>query len=186
MSNRNSILPDKTIVLVGLMGSGKTAIGRSLANRTGRVFVDSDDEVRRHTGTSIAEMFAHDGEEAFRKEERRIIISLLNNSPHVLATGGGAFLDPCTRKHILSKAISVWLHANLRALLDRVHVTSDRPLLRHGNPQNIMQQLMNERYPIYAKANLTVKTSDRSQTWVVDKVFDMLTKEYRSLTTGKA
>jgi len=185
MPNRNSTLPDRTIVLVGLMGSGKTTIGRSLADRIGRVFVDSDDEVKRHTGTSIGEMFARDGEDAFRKEERRIIIGLLKNSPHVLATGGGAFLDPFTRKHILSKAISIWLHANLRALLDRTHAANDRPLLRHGNPQKIMQQLMKERYPIYAKANLTVRTSDRSQRWVVDKIFDMLTEECQSLTKGK-
>ncbi len=155
-----SLKLDRTIVLVGLMGAGKTAIGRRLAQALGLPFRDADAEIETAAGMSVSEIFAGHGEPFFRDAERRLIARLLDEPPHVLATGGGAFINDATRALIKSKAISVWLKADLDVLMKRVGKRATRPLLATGDPRETMQRLMNERYPIYAKADITVESVD--------------------------
>jgi shikimate kinase len=150
----------KTIVLVGLMGAGKSSIGRRLAQTLMLPFVDADTEIESAAGTSIDEIFARDGEAAFRNGERRVIARLLENATQILATGGGAFMDPETRALIRDHAISVWLRADLEVLLTRVARRNNRPLLKNGDPRAVLARLIDERYPIYAEADLTVDTVD--------------------------
>jgi shikimate kinase len=154
------IAPSKTIVLVGLMGAGKSCIGRRLAHRLGLAFVDADHEIERAAGCSIAEIFERHGEIDFRDGERRVIARLLQNPVHVLAAGGGAFMDPRTRELIRERAISMWLRADLELLMRRVSRRSDRPLLRVADPRQKLAELMAERYPIYAEADITVDSAD--------------------------
>lgn len=160
----------RTIVLVGLMGAGKSSIGRRLATRLKADFVDADSAIEAAAGSSIADVFAEHGEAAFREGERRVVARLLDGPPHVLATGGGAFMDPDTRARIRGRAFSIWLRADLDVLLRRVQRRSDRPLLKNGDPRAIMEQLMTERYPIYAEADLTVDTTDAPHVVVVDDI----------------
>jgi len=155
-----SLKLDRTIVLVGLMGAGKTAIGRRLAQALGLPFRDADAEIETAAGMSVSEIFARHGEPFFRDAERRLIARLLDEPPHVLATGGGAFINDATRALIASKAVSVWLKADLDVLMKRVGKRATRPLLATGDPRETMQRLMNERYPIYAKADITVESVD--------------------------
>src|ERR1700758_5454519 len=145
-----TIVP-KTIVLVGLMGAGKSCIGKRLAHRLGLAFVDADHEVERAAGCSIAEIFARHGEASFRDGERRVIARLLQNPVHVLATGGGAFMDPRTRELIRERAISVWLRADLELLMRRVSRRTDRPLLRVADPRQRLAELIALRYPVYGE-----------------------------------
>jgi shikimate kinase len=150
----------RTLVLVGLMGAGKTAIGRRLAARFGLPFIDADQEIEEAAGCSVADIFERYGEPAFRDVERRVIARLLHEPVHVLATGGGAFMDERTRALIAERGISLWLRADLEVLLARTGRRSDRPLLRDGNPRDILARLKTEREPIYARADVVVDSLD--------------------------
>lgn len=161
----------KTVVLVGLMGAGKSAVGRRLAGRLGLPFVDADTEIEAAAGCTIEEIFRRDGEAIFRQGERRIIARLLGERPvHVLATGGGAFMDPDTRAVIRSRAVSVWLRADLEMLLHRTARRGNRPLLKQGDPREILQRLMDVRYPVYAEADITVDSDERPPEQTADRV----------------
>jgi shikimate kinase len=152
--------PGRTIVLVGLMGAGKTKIGRRLSTRLNLPFFDSDAEIEEAAGETIEEIFRHRGEAAFRDGERRVIARLLCQSTHVLATGGGAFMDPATRAIIRAMGVSVWLHADLEILLARVARRTHRPLLSGRDQRAVMTDLIERRYPIYAEADLTIDSSE--------------------------
>lgn len=151
---------DRSIVLVGLMGSGKSAIGRRLAARIGMDFVDADSEIEDAAGLSVNDIFEVHGEQAFRDGERRVIARLLSEPPHVLATGGGAFIDPETRKRIKECAFSIWLRADFDVLLRRVSRRDNRPLLKVENKEAVLRHLIEERYPIYEEADIIVQSQD--------------------------
>jgi len=151
---------DRTLVLVGLMGCGKTCIGRRLARRLQLVFADADEEIVSAAGLSVPEIFATLGESAFREGERRVIGRLLAGPPHVLATGGGAFLDAETRRLIREHGISIWLRASLDVLDRRTSGRSSRPLLNVSDPRAVLARLMAVRQPIYAEADIIVDTDD--------------------------
>jgi len=171
-------LPDhligRSIVLVGLMGAGKTSIGRRIAARLALPFRDADSEIELAAGCTIPEIFARYGEKEFRDGERRVIRRLLAEEPLVLATGGGAFMDPDTRATVRRDAISVWLRASLPTLLRRVAGRSHRPLLNAGNPEEILQNLMNVRHPVYAEADIVVDCSDESPEVTTGRVLDAI------------
>ncbi|BAI70722.1 shikimate kinase [Azospirillum sp. B510] len=168
------LLP-RTVVLVGLMGAGKSAIGRRLATRLHMPFRDADAEIEAAAGCSIAEIFARDGEPVFRSVERRMITRLLKDEPvHILATGGGAFMDPETRAAIRQHGVSVWLHAELDVLVSRTARRTHRPILNQGDPRAILERLMEQRYPTYAEADLTVVSDERPPDVTVELVIDAL------------
>jgi shikimate kinase len=150
----------KPIVLVGLMGAGKTTVGRRLAARLHLPFTDADDEIEKAAGFSIAEMFARYGEPAFRDGERRVIQRLMAGPTQVIATGGGAFVDPGTRALILARGIAIWLQADIDLLVERTARRGTRPLLADGNPRQILTDLLTIRTPAYQQAPIHVK-SDR-------------------------
>ena len=160
----------RTVALVGLMGAGKSAIGKRLALRLGLPFVDADDEIERAAGCSIAEFFERHGEAAFRAGERRVIARLLTDPIHVLSTGGGAYVDPDTRALMRGKALTVWLRAELEVLYDRVRKRSHRPLLRQGDPREILAGLMSKRHPIYAEADIIVESTAQPVDRTTDEV----------------
>lgn len=160
VANGVPFVPTKTIVLVGLMGAGKTSIGRRLAARLHLPFADADLEIEAAAGESVEDIFRHRGEEAFRAGERRVIARLLDGPVHVLATGGGAFMDPETRARIRARGISVWLRAELDLLLARVARRTNRPLLKAGDPRAILAELMEKRHPVYAEADITIDSVD--------------------------
>ena len=153
------LVPPRTVALVGLMGAGKTTVGRRLAQALGLPFVDADEAISTAAGRSIDDIFAERGECEFRRGERQVIARLLAGPAHVLATGGGAFIDPNTRALMKAQAITIWLRAPLDVLMKRVSRRDHRPLLKEDDPQAVMQRLMDERYPIYAEADLTVDTT---------------------------
>jgi shikimate kinase len=153
-------LGSRSIVMVGLMGCGKSSIGRRLASRLDIPFVDADDEIEAAAGMSIPEIFAAHGEAHFRDGERKVIRRLLAHGPQVLATGGGAYMNDETREAIAAAGIAVWLKAELPVLMRRVMKRSDRPLLKAADPEAVMRDLMTSRYPVYAKAHLTVDSHD--------------------------
>ena len=152
--------PRRSIVLVGLMGAGKSAIGRRLAARLGLPFRDSDMEIEAAAGRSIAELFSQFGEPHFRAGERRVVRRLLDGPPIVLATGGGAFMDPSTRAAIRHRGTSIWLRAPMHVLLRRVALRRSRPLLANDNPADVLKHLMEVRSPIYAEADIVVDCGD--------------------------
>lgn len=160
----------RTIVLIGLMGAGKSCIGRHLAAALGLKFVDADAEVERAAGCTIDEIFERHGEAAFRDGERRVIERLLGQAVQVLATGGGSFMDPKTRAAIHERAISVWLRADLDLLLKRTGRRNNRPLLKRGDPRSILEGLMTERYPVYGEANIVVDSVDGPPEVTVERV----------------
>jgi shikimate kinase len=149
-------------VLVGLMGAGKTRIGRRIATRLELPFVDSDSVIEAAAGETIEEIFANRGERVFREGERRVILRLLSGPVHVLATGGGAFMDPFTRAAIAERGVSVWLRADLEVLTARVARRRNRPLLKAGDPRTILAELIERRYPVYGEADLIVDSSEGS------------------------
>jgi shikimate kinase len=151
---------DRPIVLVGLMGAGKTTVGRRLAAALNLPFVDADEEIERAAGLPVSEIFARHGEPEFRRGERRVIERLLHGGPHVLATGGGAFMDADTRALVRANAVSVWLRADIDVLMRRVEKRDTRPLLRNGDPRAVMERLMAERYPVYAEADVVVDSNN--------------------------
>jgi shikimate kinase len=165
---------DHTVALVGLMGAGKTTVGRRLAAALGLPFADADAEIAAAAGRSVEEIFAERGECEFRRGERQVIARLLAGRPHVLATGGGAFLDAKTRALMKQNAISVWLKAPLDVLLKRVARRDDRPLLKEDDPRAVMQRLMDERYPIYAQADIAIETGAAPHNAAVAAIIDAL------------
>ncbi|MBB2201253.1 3-dehydroquinate synthase [Gluconacetobacter tumulisoli] len=165
----------RSIVLVGLMGAGKTTIGRRVAQRLGMPFVDADVEIERAAGCSIADLFANYGEAEFRKGEQRVIRRILDGHPLVLATGGGAFMDPATRAVIREHATSVWLRCDLPVLVRRVQGRTHRPLLNQGNPREILAGLMEIRHPVYAEADLIVDCGDENVDQSAGNVISALT-----------
>ena len=167
-------LRERTIALVGLMGVGKSTIGRRLAAALGLPFRDADQEIEKAAGRSISEIFAERGEEEFRAGERRVIARLLDEGPHVLSTGGGAFMNPKTRALIREKAVSVWLKADLEVLVRRVSRKDTRPLLAGRDPREVLERLMIERYPVYALADIVVETDDRPAGATVETIMDAL------------
>lgn len=171
-----SLKLSKPIVLVGLMGAGKTCIGTRLAAKLGLPFVDADTEIERAAGCSVTDIFELYGESEFRKGERRVIARLLKDPVHVLATGGGAFMDSATRNEVRDRAISVWLRADLNLLVSRTGRRADRPLLEHGNRREILERLIDERHPIYAKADLVIDSARESPDLTVDRLIDSLEK----------
>ena len=173
-TDRPALEVPKSIVLVGLMGAGKTAIGHRLAARLALPFVDADSEVEAAAGRTINEIFERHGEAAFRDGERRVIARLLDGPRRVLAIGGGAFIDADTRALIGREAISVWLRAELEVLVRRTARRDSRPLLKRGNPRQILDRLIEERYPIYAQADIVVDSVDGPPEDTVDNVLAAL------------
>ncbi len=164
----------RTIVLVGLMGAGKSAIGRRLAGRLGLPFVDADREIELAAGCTIDEIFERFGEPAFRDGERRVILRLLGEPVHVLATGGGAFIDPEIRAAVKARGLSVWLKADIELLVRRVSRRSDRPLLKREEPRVVLERLIAVRHPIYAEADVTVESADGPPEAMVERVIASL------------
>jgi shikimate kinase len=164
----------RPIVLVGLMGAGKTSIGRRLAERLGLPFVDADAEIEKAAGKSIPDIFSEHGEAHFRDGERRVIARLLDDGAQILATGGGAFMNAETRAAIKQKAISVWLRAERDVLVKRVAKRGGRPLLDNKDPVEVMQDLIDRRYPTYAEADIIVESLDVQHAQMVNAVVDAL------------
>lgn len=160
ISDRGAGALPQTVALIGLMGAGKTAVGRRLAQVLGAPFRDADDEIERAANMSIPDFFTRYGEPAFREGERRVIARLLAEPPHVLATGGGAFMDPDTRAALAQHAVTVWLRADLETLVQRCARRSNRPLLAGGDMRARLSDLMTKRYPVYAEADVVVDSVD--------------------------
>ncbi|CAN7312921.1 MULTISPECIES: shikimate kinase [unclassified Devosia] len=172
-------LGGRPLILVGMMGAGKTTVGRRLAARLGRRFLDSDEEIEKAAQMTIPEIFAQRGEPEFRAGEMRVISRLLKEDDIVLATGGGAFVNPETRALVKSGAISVWLKADLDVLFERVSRRSNRPLLKTADPKGTLEKLIADRYPIYAEADITVLSRDVPQDSVAADVISALLHHLR-------
>ena len=168
------LLGSRPIVLVGMMGAGKTTVGRRLAARLGRRFADSDEEVEKAAGMSIEDIFAAHGEADFRAGEVRVIARLLKDHDLVLGTGGGAFMNAETRGLIKTEALSVWIKADFELLFQRVQRRSNRPLLKTANPRQTLKDLMDKRYPTYAEADVTIVSKDVPQDQVATDVIEAL------------
>ena len=160
----------RSVVLVGMMGAGKSSIGRRLATRLNIPFIDADAEIEKAAGMSIPDIFAAHGEPYFRAGEARVILRLLESAPQVLATGGGAFMNTDTRAAIGARGVSVWLRATFEVLSRRTKRRTDRPLLKGVDPQATLKRLIDERYPIYAQADLTVESRDVPHDTIVDEI----------------
>ena len=165
---------DRTVVLIGMMGAGKTAVGRRLARALGWPFQDADAAIEAAAGTTISNIFAEIGEAAFRDKERRVIARLLDEERQVLALGGGAFMDPATRALVRAKALSVGLHADLDTLVSRTGRPGKRPLLAQGDPRARLAELLEQRTPVYAEADLMVDSSNAPLGAVVKRVLEAL------------
>ncbi len=174
----------KTIVLIGLMGAGKSSVGRRLAARLGLPFVDADTEIEAAAGRSIADVFAGHGEAAFRDVERRVVRRLLDGPVCVLATGGGAFIDSEIRKLVMETGIALWLRASLDTMIRRTERRDDRPLLQNGDRAEILAGLMRARYPIYAEAPITVDAGDTTIEATVDRVVAALAQHLGNVKAG--
>jgi shikimate kinase len=164
----------RSVVLVGMMGAGKSSVGRRLAGRLGIPFVDADVEIEKAAGMTISEIFAAQGEPYFRAGEMRVIARLLDGGPQVLATGGGAFMNAETRTAVRAKGISVWLRATLEVLNRRIKRRGDRPLLKGADPSETLRRLLEERDPVYAEADLTVESRDVPHETIVDEILEGL------------
>ena len=163
-------LGSRNLILVGLMGAGKSSVGRLVAHQLGVPFIDSDIEIERVSHMTITELFAAYGEEEFRALEARVMKRLLKGGPRVVSTGGGAFINARTRRHIKKGGLSVWLKADLEVLWERVNKRDTRPLLKTENPKQTLENLMNARYPVYAEADLTVLSRDVRKEVMADEV----------------
>ena len=163
-------LPPRNIALIGLMGVGKTTIGRQLSKYSGRAFFDSDEEIVKASGRSISGYFQDHGEAAFRRGEAQVIKRLLSQDRIILATGGGAFIEPQTRETLLNNALAIWLHSDIDLLMERVMRNDKRPLLQVKDPRAKMLALMEQRNPIYAKAPIHIKITKGSQKNMVNRV----------------
>src|SRR5919205_3043237 len=169
-------LKGRAIVLVGMMGAGKSSIGRRLAQRLEIPFVDADSEIEIAAGMSIEDIFATRGEPEFRAGEARVIARLLEGGTQVIATGGGAFMNADTRAAIKAKGISVWLRATLDVLSRRIKRRGDRPLLKSADPEAKLRELIDLRYPTYALAELTVQSREVVHEKIVDEMVDVLAR----------
>lgn len=167
---------DRSIVLVGLMGSGKSTIGRRLAQRLGMRFADADDEIERAAGMTISDIFARFGEAHFRDGERRVISRLLTGKPMVLATGGGAFVNGETRALILQDSLCIWLDADIPTLVERVGRRSHRPLLKDRDPGEVLRELAAVRNPVYAEAHLRVSSASTPHDHTVRAILEALSQ----------
>jgi len=165
---------NKSIALIGLMGSGKTTIGVRLARRLGLPFVDSDAEIEIAAGHTVNEIFEKFGEEDFRVGERKVIDRLISDKPSILGTGGGAYMDRETRKRLNKKTITVWLKADIKSLVERTGRRNTRPLLKQGNPQEILTRLARQRYPVYGQSDITVETGNGPHEHVVNNIIHQL------------
>ncbi len=164
----------RTIALVGLMGAGKSTVGRRLAEKLDRPFYDSDAEIEKAANLSVADIFALHGEADFRRGEKQVLKRLLDLPPHVLATGGGAFLDADTRAVMKEKAVTVWLNADLETLWRRVQKRNSRPLLQRPDAKAVLSNLVNERRPFYAQADLVVHSKDGPHSHTVTAILKAL------------
>ncbi len=169
-------LGQRSLVLVGLMGCGKSSIGKRLAARLALPFTDADEEIERVAQKSISEIFTDHGEGFFRDRENKVIARLLASGPQVLATGGGAFMTQDTREQIRNAGISIWLRAELPVLMRRVAKRDTRPLLKNADPEAVMRNLMEARYPVYAEADLTVESRDVPHDAIVSEIVDALAR----------
>lgn len=167
---------DRPIVLVGMMGVGKTSIGKRLAGRLGVSFVDADEEIERAAGLSIAEIFEKFGEPYFRDGERRVIARLIEGAPKVIATGGGAFINDETRALVLDRALSIWLDADVRILAERVGRRSHRPLLKDRDPVEVLTELGKIRNPLYAAADIHIRSDASPHARTVENILKALTQ----------
>jgi len=179
-SHKFDYVKKKTIVLVGIMGAGKTTVGKILADRIGIQFVDADQEIERAAGFTITDIFEKYGEAEFRKGEERVISRILSGQPCVLATGGGAFMSQATRLLIKKTATSVWLRVSFEVLAKRLEKRSGRPLLQTVDPQQTLRALINKRYPIYNGADLIVDAKDDAVDITVSKVIECLGDYYNA------
>ena len=164
----------RSVVLVGMMGAGKSSVGRRMALRLGIPFVDADTEIEKAAGMTISDIFAARGEAEFRAGEARVILRLLEGGPQVVATGGGAFLNPDTRAAISAKGVSVWLRAEFDVLMKRIRRRHDRPLLKTADPAATLRKLIEEREPVYALADLTVQSREVTHDKIVDEIVSAL------------
>jgi len=167
---RTPMALQKTVALVGMMGAGKTSLGRRLAARLEVPFHDADHEIETAAGLTVSEIFAKFGEPYFRDGERRVIARLLGEAPHILASGGGAFMDPATRAAMKQNALTVWLKAPAGVLLSRVKKRDTRPLLQSGDPRETIEKLLAIREPVYAQADITLECADESHHSAVDRI----------------
>jgi shikimate kinase len=165
---------ERTIALVGMMGAGKSTVGRKLADSLGAGFVDSDEEIEKAASLTVQEIFERLGEPEFRRGERRVIERLVNGPPIVLATGGGAYLDPTTRALLKEKATTVWLRADLETIWKRVSRRDTRPLLKKPNPKQVLADLAAAREPIYAEADIVIDSGDAPASDAVRKIREAL------------
>jgi shikimate kinase len=169
---------NRSLVLVGMMGAGKSSVGRKLAMRLALPFVDADSEIEAAAGMTIPEIFEIRGEPEFRSGEARVIARLLDSGPQVLSTGGGAYMNPETRKQIGQKGVSIWLKADFDVLMRRIKRRTDRPLLRTADPESTLKRLIDERYPVYAQADVTIESRDVSHEVIVDEVIEALAEHF--------
>ena len=165
---------ERTIALVGMMGAGKSTVGKKLADSLGASFVDSDDEIEKAASLTVQEIFERLGEAEFRRGERRVIERLVNGPPIVLATGGGAYLDPTTRALLKEKATTIWLRADLETIWKRVSRRDTRPLLKKPNPRQVLADLAAARAPIYAEADIVIDSGDAPASEAVRKICEVL------------
>jgi shikimate kinase len=178
MTTARLIILPKTVTLVGMMGVGKTSIGRKLAKQLKVVFRDSDQEVENAAGQTVSNIYEWYGEEVFKDTERRVITRLLSERPHILSTGVEAFINPETRSLIKQYSYSVWLKASLDTIYPRVAHRSHRPQLEKGNKKEILQDLINHYYPIYAQADIEIECDHQSADLTVDKIIEELESRF--------
>ena len=167
-------LAGRPIVFIGLMGAGKTVIGRQVADALDIPFIDSDEEIEQVSRMTIPELFQRYGEPEFRALERRVIKRLLRGGTRVLSTGGGAYMNAATRRQIARRGVSIWLRADLDTLMARVMRKRNRPLLRNDDPRATMENLISERYPVYGEADITVDTRNERKELVVEAALQAL------------
>lgn len=180
-------LGPRSLVLVGMMGAGKSAIGRKLAQRLNLPFVDADAEIERAAGMNISDIFAKHGEPYFRAGEARVIARLLEGGPQVLATGGGAFMHPQSREAIRAKGISVWLKAEYDVLMKRIKRRGDRPMLKTEDPGETLRRLMQERDPVYAEADVIVHSREVPHEIIIAEIISAVAprlEEIRAISAG--